>query len=108
VPDHRLGDAFAASQAGGDELPGVAAVALRARGADRFAAVAAGLAQQPVWLAVGRPDLPPAATGFADLDVAAQADGPLAVSGGAQLRLKARVVRTRDSLEDAVQQPARQ
>ena len=41
VGAHRLGDAFAAGQPGADQLVGVAAVGLRAGGADRGAAVPA-------------------------------------------------------------------
>jgi hypothetical protein len=48
---HRLGDAFAASDAGGDELEGVAPVDLRARRAARGATVAAWDQQHAPWLA---------------------------------------------------------
>ena len=43
-----VGDAFAAGEAGADELVGVGAVGLGARGADRGAAVAAGHVEHPV------------------------------------------------------------
>ncbi len=75
----------------GDQLVGVAAVALGARRADGLAAVAARLAEDPVRLGVGRPDAP-LAVAVAGLDVALEADGAGAVPGGAQLRLKAREV----------------
>ena len=51
-------DALAAAQAGGDQVVGVLAVALRARRADRLAAVPARLAQHAVGLGVGRPHAP--------------------------------------------------
>ena len=47
VLGHRVGDALAAAQAGGDQVVGVLAVALRARRADGLAAVPARLAQHP-------------------------------------------------------------
>jgi hypothetical protein len=76
MASYRVGHAFAAPEAGGDELPGVAAVALRARPADRLAPVPARLSEQPVRFAVGRPDLLAAAVAVADVDPALEADGP--------------------------------
>jgi hypothetical protein len=75
VPGHGVGDAFAAFEAGRDEVVGVAAVALRARPADRLPPVAARLSEDPVRLAVGRPDLPAPAVPVADIDAPLQADG---------------------------------
>ena len=48
VLNHDVGDALAAAEAGADEVVGVLAVALRARRADGFAAVAARLSEDAV------------------------------------------------------------
>jgi hypothetical protein len=104
VPRDRVRDAFAASQAGGDEVVGVATVALRARAADRLAPVAARLPEDPIRLAVGRPDLTPAAVPVAHVNTPLQADGACAISGRAQLRLERRVVRPGHPVDDTGQQ----
>jgi len=70
MPSNGFGDALAALQAASDKLPRVAAVALRTRRADGFAAVAARLSEDPVRLALGGPDLPPMAVAIADIDAA--------------------------------------
>ena len=70
MPGHRFRDALAAAQAGGDEVVGVAAVALRARAAHGLTAVAARLPEDPVGLTVRRPDLTAAAVPVADVDAA--------------------------------------
>ena len=74
----RVRDALAAAQAGGDQVVGVLAVALRARRADGLAAVPARLAQHAVRLGVGRPHAP-VAVPVAGLD-RARAAGPAARS----------------------------
>ena len=53
VRGHGVGDAFAAGQAGADDLPGVVLVDLGAGGADVLAAVAAGDQEHAAGLAVG-------------------------------------------------------
>ena len=72
VLGHRLGDGLAAAQSRGDELVGVAAVALGALWADGLAAVAARLAKHAVGLGVGRPDAS-AASAVTDLEMADKA-----------------------------------
>ena len=97
----RVGHTLAAAQSGGDQLVGVAAVALRAGRADRLAAVPARLPEHPVGLAVGRPH-PPPALAVARLDPTAEQDGTGAVARGAQLRLKSRIVRPGDARDQPV------
>jgi hypothetical protein len=53
VRGDRVRYAFAAGEPGADELAGVALVDLRARRADRFAAVATRSEQDAVWFAGG-------------------------------------------------------
>jgi hypothetical protein len=101
---HGVGDALAALQPGDDQVPGVAAVTLGTRPADRLTSISARLAQQPVRLVVCRPHLPAAAVLVADLHAALQPDGALAVARGAKLRLKRPVVRPREAREHPVQQ----
>jgi hypothetical protein len=78
----RLGDALAASQAGGEELVGVRPVGGRAGGAAGLPAGAARLQQHPVRLplaVVDGADLPGGPVGL--LDPAGQADGVMTVAG---------------------------
>ena len=79
VLDHGVGHTFATAQSGGDQLVGVAAVALRAGRADRLAAVPARLPEHPVGLAVRRPH-PPPTLAVARLDPTAEQDGTGAVA----------------------------
>jgi hypothetical protein len=82
----RVGEALATAQAGGDELPGVAAVGLRAGRADALAAVAAGLEQHAAGFVVGGVDLADLAGGGVGLvDAASEADRVGAVVGAADL-----------------------
>jgi hypothetical protein len=81
-----VGGAFAALETGGDELPGVAAVGLRAGRADTGPAVAAGLEQHPARLSLGRVLLAQLAGGEVGLvDAAGQAHRVGAVAGPADL-----------------------
>ena len=78
----RFGHAFAAGQAGSDDLAGVVLVDLGARRAGFFAAVAAGNQQNLTGFGVGVVDEPGLAGGAVNgLDVALQPDGVGAVAG---------------------------
>ena len=75
VLSDRIRHAFAASEAGGDQVVGVLAVALSAGGAHGLAAVPARLAQHAVRLRVRRPHAP-LAVPIAHLDGAPEPDRP--------------------------------
>ena len=84
--DHRvLGDAvrhaLAAAHPGGDQVVGVLAVALGARGTDRLAPVPARLPEHAVGLVARRPHRMPAPVRAAGLHVSLQPDRPGAVAG---------------------------
>src|SRR5262249_50715489 len=87
MPGHRLGHRLAAAEPRRDQVVGVLAVALGARGADGLATVAARFAQDPVGLGVRRPDLS-STLRVAGFDTSLQPDGPCAVAGRTQLRLE--------------------
>ncbi|MDX6706152.1 MAG: hypothetical protein QOI48_1998 [Solirubrobacteraceae bacterium] len=80
MPRHRLGHALAASKPSGDQLPRIAAIALRARPADRLTPIAARLPKQLVRLTIRRPHPPPATVPVANLDLPAQPHRPCAVA----------------------------
>jgi hypothetical protein len=107
VLDHGLGDAFAASEPGSEQLVGVAAVALGAGRTDGLATVAAGLSEDPVRFGGRRPDAP-ATVPVARLDPPDQPDRPRAIPGGAKLRLKAREVRPPGARSQPAEQLGRQ
>src|SRR5690606_25557076 len=78
-----FGDAFAADEAGPDDLVGVALIALGARGADRGSAVAAPFVEDAVGHVAGVQFGQDAAGGGLDGgDGAGQADGSGAAGGG--------------------------
>ena len=87
---HRLRHALAAAQPGGDELVRVAAVGLRARRADRLAAIAAALQQRASGSGLGRVDRARLAGRQVDrVDLAAQPHRLPAVARRAHLVLEA-------------------
>jgi hypothetical protein len=98
---HGVGHTLAAAQSGGDQLVGVASVALRAGRADRLAAVPARLPEHPVGLAVRRPH-PPPTLAVARLDPTAEQDGT-----GAVARRSAAAPQIADSPAGRRAQPAR-
>jgi hypothetical protein len=95
MPDHRLGDTLAASEAGGQELELIGLVGGRAGGADRHPAVAAALEEGGVRLPVGRihpTDLAGLLVGLFDLT--AEAYRVSAVAGLGDLLHSAVIART--------------
>ena len=76
------GDAFAADEAGFDQLVGVGAVGLGAGWADRGAAVAAGHVDHAVGQVDGVPGVDdPAGVGFDGVQLAGESDGVVAAAG---------------------------
>ena len=83
VPGDDGGDAFAADEAGFDELVGVGPVGLRTRWADGGAAVAAGHVEHAVGQVGGVPGVDDPAGGLFDgVQVAGEPDGADAAAGG--------------------------
>ncbi len=82
VPGHGGGDAFAADEAGFDQLVGVGPVGFGARWADRGAAVPAGHVDDAVGQVGGVPGFDDAAgVGFDGVELAGEADGVVAAAG---------------------------
>ena len=103
---HGLRDALAAAQARRDQVVGVLAVALRARRADRLAAVPARLPSTPS--GSSRSTTRAAARRRRTSRRAAQPDRARAVPGGAQLRLERGEVRPAAACDDAAEQLGRE